>query len=522
MNVPFENEPALDLRHPAARADSLEALARLDAELPVRVPVLIGSDRSESGGLRSVDPCAPERTVAIAAVATFADVARATQVASDAASDWGARSAEDRAAVLLTAAGILRRRRPYLTALVVREAAKPWAQADAEVCEAIDFLEYYAGEAVALDPADQVISLPGERNTMRWVGRGVTAVIAPWNFPVAIACGMVSAALVTGNAVILKPAEQTPGCGYEVVRALREAGLPDGALNFLPGYGDVGAALVRDPRVHVIAFTGSCAVGLEIVAAAASVGPAQKHLKSVVAEMGGKNCMVVDADADLDDAVVGIIDSAFGFAGQKCSAASRVIAHEAVAATLVERLAGAVAALRVGPAEDFSSDLSAVIDEDARERVLGFVALASEHGRVLAEGGPIPAHGWYCAPTLVSELPASSPLLREEFFGPLLTFETASSLEEACRRIDELPFALTAGLYSRDPVAVATAAVRIPAGNFYVNRATTGAMVGRQPFGGNRLSGTGSKAGGPGYLLRFVEPRVMTENTVRHGLVVSH
>jgi RHH-type proline utilization regulon transcriptional repressor/proline dehydrogenase/delta 1-pyrroline-5-carboxylate dehydrogenase len=274
--------------------------------------------------------------------------------------------------------------------------------------------------------------------------------------------------------------------------------------------------------VQTIAFTGSGAVGLEILRGAAELAPGQRHLKRVVAEMGGKNCVIVDADADLDDAVPGIVQSAFTYAGQKCSAAARVLAHEAIAGPLLQRLAGAVTTLQVGQADTFGTDVPPVIEREARDRVARYAAQAEADGRILARAREVPASdGWFAAPTLAADLDPSSAVLRDEVFGPLLTVESVRDVEEALGRIDELGYALTSGLYARNPRTVETVTRRNPAGNLYVNRGTTGAMVGRQPFGGNRLSGTGTKAGGPDYLLQFVEPRVVTENTMRHGLVVG-
>jgi RHH-type proline utilization regulon transcriptional repressor/proline dehydrogenase/delta 1-pyrroline-5-carboxylate dehydrogenase len=420
--------------------------------------------------------------------------------------------------VLRRAAQLLRERRLELAALQVRECAKPWPEADGDVCEAIDFLEYYAAEAVALDEGRELVQVPGERNTMHYAARGVAAVISPWNFPLAIPCGMTAAALAAGNAAVLKPAEQSPGSAGALVDALHEAGVPREALSLLPGYGEVGAALVRDPRVHVIAFTGSSAVGLEIVRAAAETPDGQAHVKRVVAEMGGKNCVIVDSDADLDDVVPEVVHSAFGYAGQKCSAAARVLVHEAAADTLLERLAGAVRVLDVGQAERFATEVPPVIEREAQERVERYAATAEPLAR---SERPVPADGWFCSATLVADLPDDSPVLNEEIFGPLLAVTRVRDVDEACDIVGSLPFALTGGLFSRTPATIERVAARAPVGNLYVNRGITGAMVGRQPFGGNRRSGIGSKAGGPDYLLQFVEPRVVTENTMRHGIPVE-
>jgi RHH-type proline utilization regulon transcriptional repressor/proline dehydrogenase/delta 1-pyrroline-5-carboxylate dehydrogenase len=515
----FRNEPILELRRAPVRASLREALRSLDARLPLEVPVTIGGERRAADGFESTDPGAPERVVAEAGRASDADAAAAVEAAQRGFREWGARSAEERARALRGAAARLRERRLELAALQVRECAKPWPEADADVCEAIDFLDYYAREAIDMDRGRGLVQAPGERNTMRYAPRGVAAVIAPWNFPLAIPCGMTAAALAAGNAAILKPAEQSPANAGVLVEALHDAGVPADALALLPGFGEAGAALVRDPRVHVIAFTGSAPVGLEIVRAAGETPDGQPHVKRVVAEMGGKNCVIVDADADLDDAVPGIVYSAFGYAGQKCSAAARVLVHEAIADTLLERLAGAVEVLHVGQAEEFACEVPPVIEREAQERVLRYRELADGH--VVASAQPVPDSGWFVPPTLAADLPENSPVNREEIFGPLLSVTRVRDLDEAIEIVDSLPFALTGGLFSRSPATVDRVAARLPVGNLYVNRGITGAMVGRQPFGGNRRSGIGSKAGGPDYLLQFVEPRVVTENTMRHGIPVE-
>jgi RHH-type transcriptional regulator, proline utilization regulon repressor / proline dehydrogenase / delta 1-pyrroline-5-carboxylate dehydrogenase len=515
----FHNEPILELRRAPARESLLEALRELDTRLPLEVPVLIGGDRGSVEGIDSTDPGAPNRVVARAGEAGEAEVSAALDGAERGFREWSARSAAERAEALRRAAARLRERRLELAALQVRECAKPWPEADADVCEAIDFLEYYALEAVALERGRELVQVPGERNTMRYAPRGVTAVIAPWNFPLAIACGMTAAALAVGNAALLKPAEQSPGNVLALVEALHASGVPHDALALLPGHGETGAALVRDPRVHVIAFTGSAEVGLEILRVAAETPEGQGHVKRVVSEMGGKNCVIVDADADLDEAVPEIVYSAFGFAGQKCSAAARVLVHEAIADTLARRLAGAIEVLVVGQAGDFASEVPPVIDREAQERVLRYREVAGD--AVAASARQVPEEGWFVAPSLAVGLPEDSEVNREEIFGPLLSLTTVRDIDEALEVIHSLPFALTGGLFSRSPATVERVAALSPVGNLYVNRGITGAMVGRQPFGGNRRSGVGSKAGGPDYLLQFVEPRVVTENTMRHGISVE-
>ncbi|HSO99540.1 MAG TPA: aldehyde dehydrogenase family protein [Solirubrobacteraceae bacterium] len=510
----------LELRRSAVRSGLRDALAAVDRSLPLTIPLHVGEERRAGEALRSTDPGDPERVVAAAARATPDDVQAAVEAASRAAPAWRQAGAAERARALRSAAAWMRERRLELAALEVRECAKPWPEADGDVCEAIDFLEYYARGAVRLEERPPLLQVPGERNELRYVARGVTAVISPWNFPLAIACGMSAAALATGNPVILKPAEQSPACALRLVEALLAGGVPAGAISLLPGLGEVGAALVRHPGVHTIAFTGSLPVGLEIMEAAARVAPGQHHLKQVVVELGGKNCMIVDSDADLDEAVPAIVASAFVYAGQKCSAAARVLAHEAIADALIERVAGAVSVLAVGQAAELETDVPPVIEAEAAERVRRYGEIARREGTIVAEGAAVPEGGWFCAPVVATELPAESAVLREEIFGPLLAIERVRSVEAACEIVERLPYALTGGLFTRDPQTVHAVRARTPVGNLYVNRGITGAMVGRQPFGGNRLSGNGTKAGGPGYLMQFVEPRVVTENTLRHGLVV--
>jgi RHH-type proline utilization regulon transcriptional repressor/proline dehydrogenase/delta 1-pyrroline-5-carboxylate dehydrogenase len=500
------------------RDELTAALAELDRRLPLKVPILIGGDPGAATGLTSTDPGQPQRVVAEAGCAGGDEAAEAVAVAAGPGREWGRLTASGRAQTLRAAGDLLRERRHMLAALEVRECAKPWPEADADVCEAIDFLNYYAAGAEALADGPPLLQVPGERNTTRYEPRGVAAVIAPWNFPLAIPAGMTAAALATGNAVVLKPAEQSPGCAGELVRALHEAGVPPAAFALLPGEGEAGAALVRDPRVNVIAFTGSGAVGLDIVRAAAETPEGQPHVKRVIAEMGGKNCIVVDSDADLDDAIPAIIDSAFAFAGQKCSAASRVLAHEAIADNLIERLAGATDSLIVGQAESFATDVPPVIEAEARDRVARYREEAARSGRVVSADRELQEDGWFSAPSVVTDLPADSPVLNEEIFGPLVSVEPVASVDAALEIVDSLPFALTGGLFSRNPETIDAVSHRVPVGNFYVNRSTTGAMVGRQPFGGNRRSGVGSQAGGPDYLRQFTEPRTVTENTMRHGL----
>ena len=510
----FRNHPLLELRRPEVREELASALAALDGELPLRTPVLIGG-RAEGGEeVASVDPCRPDREVARLRWAQADEATRALELARGAR--WPLEPLEQRIAILERAADLAAERRQRLAALILREAGKPWEDADAEVCEAIDFLRFYAQTAREL--TDELLQVPGERNELRLRPRGPAAVISPWNFPFSIPCGMVSAALVMGNPVLFKPAEQSPACGSALAELLYEAGVERAALAFLPGDGELGRWLVAEPRVATIAFTGSVAVGLEIQRRA-HADDGQLQIKRIVAELGGKNCLLVDSDVDLDEAVPAIVRSAYAYAGQKCSAAARALVHEGIADRLADRLAGAVELLRVGPAEDFATEVPALIDLDAVAKYRHYAELCQ--GAELAKA-QAPADGHYVNPLLVDadRLPADTPVLREEIFGPLLTVERVRDLDQAAQRVRELPQALTAGIFSRRPDRIEQLVEQLPAGVVYVDRMITGAMVGRQPFGGNRLSGTGARAGGRTYLRHFADEQVVCTNIVRHGVVL--
>jgi RHH-type proline utilization regulon transcriptional repressor/proline dehydrogenase/delta 1-pyrroline-5-carboxylate dehydrogenase len=517
---PYHHEPVAEWRRPAVAAAFGAAVGTRGADRTlVDVPALIAGrvERTERT-IESVDPGDTDRVVAVSAScgADEADAAVAGAVAAFGA--WQRTPAADRASVLFRAAEWMRSRRAELAALEVFEAGKPWDEADADVCEAIDFCEYYGREMRRLDLGGAVESPPGERNSLRYQGKGVGVVIAPWNFPLAIPTGMVTAALVTGNAVVFKPAEQTPAIAWQLVRALTESGLPPGVLSFLPGLGEeVGAALVAHPDVNFVVFTGSKAVGLAINAEAARVVPGQRHVKRVVAEMGGKNALIVDGDADLDQVVPAVLQSAFGFAGQKCSAASRLVVVESVYDDLVKRLAGAAADLLIGHPSRMGVKVGPVIDADAFKRINAAASRAHDEARVVFGDAPVPDGGWYVSPTIACDVALDSPLTTDEIFGPVLCVFRARSFDDAVATANATDYALTAGVFSRSPAHIALASAELRAGNVYVNRGTTGAVVGRQPFGGFGLSGVGSKAGGPDYLLQFLDPRVVTENTLRQG-----
>jgi RHH-type proline utilization regulon transcriptional repressor/proline dehydrogenase/delta 1-pyrroline-5-carboxylate dehydrogenase len=511
----FRNHPLLELRDARIRAELTSALADLSRELPLQATPVVGGKRSRGEpDAESGDPCHPGRVVARARWSREDEVRRALELALRA--EWPRRQIEERASILERAADLAAERRLRLAALIVLEAGKPWEDADAEVCEAIDFLRFYAQSAREL--SEELLQVPGERNELRLRPRGPAAVISPWNFPFSIPCGMTAAALVMGSPVLLKPAEQSPACGAALASLLLEAGVDPQGLALLPGEGTVGSLLVAEPRVATIAFTGSVAVGLDIQRRA-HAPEGQRQIKRIVAELGGKNCVLVDSDVDLDEAIPAIVRSAYGYAGQKCSAAARAMVHEAIADRFTDRLAGAVELLRVGPAEDFATEVPALIDHDAVAKHRRYANHCA--GAELARA-PAPKNGQYVEPLLADadRLPAGSPVLTEEVFGPLLTVERVSDLDQAVERVNELPQALTAGLFCRHPERVAELIRRLPTGVVYVDRAITGAMVARQPFGGNRLSGTGARAGGPTYLRHFADEQVVCANVVRHGVVL--
>jgi len=517
---PYEPEPVAEWRREEPRAAMEVAVGSLYDHRPVLpVPAVIdGRQVTTPEEIESVDPGRPSTLVARSARCGPEEAERALEAARRAWPAWRRAPARQRAAVLFGAAEWMRQWRSTIAAAEVMEAGKPWRDADADVCEAIDFCEYYGREALRLDGGAPVQSPPGEHNDLRYQPRGIGVVIAPWNFPLAIPTGMVTAALVTGNAVLFKPAEQTPMVASMLVEALTAGGLPDGVLGFLPGLGEeVGAYLVEHPDVSFVAFTGSKPVGLGIVEAAARVRPGQRHIKRVVAELGGKNPLIVDADADLDQAVPIAVASAFGYGGQKCSACSRLIVLDSVHDQLVERLVGAARRLRVGHPRDMAVDVGPLIDAEAQARVRSYVELAAAEGEVVLGGGDVPDEGYFVPPTIVTGVAARSRLATEEIFGPVLSVFRVGSFDEALALANDTDYALTAGLVSRSPAHIRLAAGELRAGNVYVNRTITGAVVGRQPFGGYGLSGVGSKAGGPDYLLQFVEPRTVSENTLRQG-----
>ncbi|MDZ7726946.1 MAG: aldehyde dehydrogenase family protein [Dehalococcoidia bacterium] len=514
----FANEPHAEFYLPGVRDGIYAALERVRGTFGREVPARINFEPVPCDSFDEVRPPAhPDQVMAQAARSTHGMAAKAVDAAARAFPGWRDTPGHERAAMLRRAADILVSRREELTATMVFECAKPWAEADGDVTEAVDFIRYYALQAEDLDEGEDLSLVPAETNRLIHEGRGVAAVIAPWNFPLAIFSGMTCGALAAGCTVVSKPAEQSPVVASMLIDALEEAGAPPGIVHFLPGRGEeVGEALITDPRVTTIAFTGSNAVGLHINEVASKTQPGQPMIRKVIAELGGKNAIVVDEDADLDQAVAGVLTSAFGYAGQKCSACSRVIAVGNAYEPFRERLRAAVESLVVGPAEDPYTRVPPVISAEARESIEGYIRIGHEDGRLLARG-PSCEGGHYVAPHVFEDIPGDSRLWREEVFGPVLVLSSAPTFEAGVDQALDTPFALTGGIFSRNPRNIEAASRRFRVGNFYVNRAISGSMVGRQPFAGFGMSGTGEKAGGPGYVREFTVARVVTENTMRRG-----
>ena len=515
----FSNEPPLDFTRDNVRREFAIALQEFRAALGRdHPPVIDGRRLKPKSWIDSVNPANPSERIGRAGAATAADADAAVAAARRALAAWMRRPADERAAILERAAAIMRRRRHELAALEVLEVGKPWSEADGDVAEAIDFCVFYATEMRRLAGEHRNIGVPGETSVTVYRGRGVAAVIAPWNFPLAILCGMTVAALVTGNTVVMKPAEQSPVIAARFFKIMLEAGVPSAALHFLPGLGEeVGARLVAHPDVALVAFTGSKEVGLKIWEAAGRTAAGQADLKKVICEMGGKNALIIDSGADLDEALPAVIQSAFGFAGQKCSALSRLIVVESVHDRVLERLAGCAATLHVDHPERAHTQVGPVIDATAQRRLLATIEEASHSARLLWRGEVPTGEGYFVPPVIFTDVPGDSRLLREEQFGPVLAVSRAADFVQALDMANDSEFALTAGVFSRSPAHIARAREELVAGNLYLNRGITGALVGRHPFGGFRMSGGGTKAGGADYLLHFMVPRSIAENVLRRG-----
>jgi 1-pyrroline-5-carboxylate dehydrogenase len=513
MRAPFRNEPLTDFTQPAARAAFEQALAQVEREFDRDYPLVIAGEPVYTGAwIVSEDPCQRGRQVGRVARATPELAERALAAAWDAYPDWSHLAPAARARVLWRAAALLRQRRHVFSALLVYEVGKTWPEADADTAEAIDFLEYYGREMVRLAGPVPLPYTAGEENELRYEPLGAGLVVAPWNFPLAILCGMTSAAIVTGNTVVLKPSSLAPVVAARFVELLAEAGLPPGVVNFLPGAGaEVGDRLAAHPRTRFVSFTGSREVGAHLYALAAQVQPGQRWLKRVVAEMGGKNAIVVDETADLDAATAGIVTSAFGYQGQKCSACSRVVALDAVYDALLERVVERTAALRVGPARDPATDVAALIDRAQYEKVLHYLEIGRREGRLRHGGEPGDASGWYVQPTVFADVAPDARIAQEEIFGPVVAFLRAADFRQAIAIANGTIYGLTGAVYSRDRARLEYARREFHVGNLYFNRKCTGALVGVHPFGGFAMSGTDAKAGGPDHLLNFLQAKAVAE-----------
>jgi RHH-type proline utilization regulon transcriptional repressor/proline dehydrogenase/delta 1-pyrroline-5-carboxylate dehydrogenase len=515
----FKNSPLVSFIYKESQDKMQTALREMRKRFGEKYPLVIGGEKVWTDELTpSVNPTEPTEIVGYAAEAGIPEAERAVKAARAAFEKWRWTSVEERARLLERAADILDRRRYELSALEVFEVGKPWSEADADLREAIDFCRFYAQQMRRLGRPKLTQRVPGEDSYHHYWPRGVALVISPWNFPIAILCGMASAAVVTGNAVIMKPSEQCIICGAMLMQVFEEAGVPPGVLNLLIGHGSViGAHLVDHKDVDLIAFTGSREVGLKIWESAGVTRPGQRELKRVICEMGGKNAMIVDADADLDETIMYSIYSAFGYQGQKCSALSRLILLEENYDRVMERLIPAAASLRVGNPEQPGVMVGPVIDEAAYRRILDYIEIGKKEATLAYQAKEIPQHGYFIPPTIFTNVKPDMRIAREEIFGPVLSVLKARDLDEALEIANGTDYALTGGFFSRSPDNIERVKARLEAGNLYINRSCTGAIVGRHPFGGFKMSGSGTKAGGEDYLLHFLVPRVVTENTTRHG-----
>ena len=500
--IPYRNEPYLDWSEEANVKAMRASLEDVGGSLDRSYPLVIGGERIETDGeISSVNPANPSQVIGRVAAATEREADMALESATKAFEAWSRTAPEARARVLLRAAAIMRRRKFEMLAWEVYEGGKPWAEADAQFAEAIDFLEYYAREMLRLKDGVEIYAIPGEESRYFYQPMGAGVIIAPWNFPTAILTGMSSAAIVTGNTIIMKPSEFTSVLGAKVMEVFEEAGAPPGVVNFVPGYGsEIGDYLVQDPRTRFISFTGSVQTGLRINELAARKIEDQRWIKRVIAEMGGKDAMVIDDSADIDAAASDIVASAYGYSGQKCSAASRAILHADVYDEVLGKVVEKARALKVGVPESPEVGMGPVISEPQFEKVSSYIATGKEEGeRVLGDDPGDPEKGYFVTPTLF-EVDPKARVAQEEIFGPVLSVIRASDFDEALRIANDNPYGLTGGVYSKNRDHLELARRELNAGNVYFNRKITGALVGVQPFGGFGMSGTDSKAGGPDYL----------------------
>jgi RHH-type proline utilization regulon transcriptional repressor/proline dehydrogenase/delta 1-pyrroline-5-carboxylate dehydrogenase len=517
---PFINHPAVDFTKSEIRSAFPQAIAQVRGMLGRTYPLLIGGTETKTKDtLPSLNPAKPSEVIGHVSQAGSKEIDSAFAAAKEAFLSWWNTSPNDRAQFLFRSADIARNRIYNLAAWQVLEVGKQWDQAYADVAEAIDFLEYYAREMIRLGKETPTGRAPGELNHYSYQPRGLAVVIAPWNFPLAISCGMSAAAIVTGNCVLYKPSGLSSVTGFTLAEIFQQAGLPQGVFNYIPGRGKViGDYLVDHPDVSVIAFTGSMEVGLRILERASKVQPRQAEVKKVIVEMGGKNAIIVDDDADLDEAIVHILQSAFGYQGQKCSACSRVIVLEPIYDKFVQRLAQAAESLSIGPAENPANYMGPVIDQQAQQRIIDYIQIGKTEGKILVSKD-VRDTGYYVPLTIFTDIEPEHRLAQEEIFGPVLSVMKARTFDQAIKWANSTKFALTGGVFSRSPKHLEQSRRSFRVGNLYLNRGITGALVERQPFGGFKMSGVGSKTGGPDYLTQFIYPRTITENTMRRGFI---
>lgn len=509
----YHNEPLTDFSRPDNHEAMTAALNRVRAKLGQDYPLIIGGQRISRGQkIVSTNPANPDQVIGTVAKATAEDVTAALQAGWQAFAEWKKVPPDVRARYLFKAAALMRRQKLDLAAWEVFEAGKSWAEADADVAEAIDFLEYYGRQMVRLAGPVPLTPLPGEEDMAFYVPLGVGAVIPPWNFPLAILTGMSASAIVAGNPIILKPASPTPVIAAQFAAIMEDAGLPPGVLNFLPGDGGViGDDLVSHPLTRFISFTGSREIGLRINRLAAAVGPGQRWIKRVVAEMGGKDAIIVDETADVDAAADGIVISAFGFQGQKCSACSRAIIVDSVYQEVLDRVVERTRALTVGPVEDPAYFMGPVIDQKAYDKIMDYIEWGKHNARLVCGGEKIDRPGYFIPPTIFSEVKPGTKLEQEEIFGPVLSVIRVKDWNEALQVANDTEYGLTGSVYTRRRDRIEQARDEFEVGNLYINRKCTGAVVGAHPFGGFNMSGTDSKTGSPDYLLLFLQMKAVAE-----------
>lgn len=515
----FRNEPYTDFSVPANRQAMQQAIEQVRGELGRVYDLLIAGGREQTGHLlHSVNPARPTEIVGSHHKASADLARRSVELAQQHFPGWAETPAEQRAAMLLRAADIIRRRKFEFNAWLAFEAGKTWPEAEAEVAEGIDFCEYYARQMMHLENPAPLVQLPGERDQLRYLPLGVGVIIPPWNFAFAILVGMTTAALVTGNTAIIKPSSETPTVAAKFAEVLLEAGFPPECFSLLVGSGgEVGDVLVEHPLTRFVSFTGSREVGLRVNELAARTPKGQKWIKRVVAEMGGKDAIIVDREADLDEAVQGVLVSAFGYQGQKCSACSRAIVDEAIYDEFLAKLVAKAQTLTLGPPDQPDYYLGPVISERAQRSIQEYIEIGKQEGRLLTGGGRAADEGYFLQPTIFADVDSQARIFQEEIFGPVLAVTKARDFDHALALANDSVYGLTGAVYSNNRDKIERAADEFFVGNLYINRKCTGAMVGAHPFGGFNLSGTDSKAGGPDYLLQFVQAKSIAEKVAPRG-----